>query len=66
MSCSGDCWTWSSWACDVYISAWHILLYYADVDVLYSDTTAAFTVVVKACHIAHFYMVYGVYLGMCS
>ena len=50
----------------IYISALHILLCYANVDVLYSDysffvttdVAAPFTVVLSAYHMAHYYMVF--------
>ena len=36
-TCGVDCWTWSSWTCDICASALHSLLCYIDVHVLYLE-----------------------------
>ena len=64
-TCGVDTWTWGSWAYGIYVSVLHILLCYTDISVLYSDdnffdttdTASPSTVVLSACHTAHFYMV---------
>ena len=65
-TCGVDSWTWGSWAYDIYVSVLQILLCYTDISVLYSDdnffdttdTASPSTVVLSACHTAHFYMVF--------